>query len=84
LSQQKLLGPIGVCPAGHDEFEHVALGANVDGGQHWFPIWTFGCGQLGWQVAPPSRTRRISFGLHPPGGVGGGGVGPPVGGARGG
>jgi len=56
-----LLGPIVVCPAGHDELEHAALAASVATGQQRRPIWTSPGGQVGAQA--PVGIRRTSFGV---------------------
>jgi hypothetical protein len=56
LLQQKLLGPIAVCPEGQLEFEHDPLSASSPGAQHLPPTWTFGREHVGTQLL--SRTRR--------------------------
>jgi hypothetical protein len=55
LLQQKLLGPIAVCPGGQLEFEHAPPAANVAALQHLPPIWISGRAQLGSQVLVPAR-----------------------------
>jgi len=54
--QQKLLGPMAVCPAGQPEFEQAAFAASAATGQHRPPIWMSGRGHPGSQE--PVLTRR--------------------------
>jgi hypothetical protein len=42
--QQKLLGPIDVCPDGQLEFEHAALATSEPTAQHLPLIWILGLG----------------------------------------
>jgi hypothetical protein len=54
--QQKLLGPIAVCPDGQLEFEHAAFAAIVATEQHLPLIWMPGLGHCPHSPVLTSRT----------------------------
>jgi hypothetical protein len=80
--QQKLLGPMAVCPGWQLELEQAALAASVATAQHLPLTWMFGRAQVGTQL--PALASRSWLGWQPPpGGVPGVPGVPPPGGVPG-